>query len=253
MRFKRFIPLILPLFIWIIGQTFLRLPALFYSSLALGALMIVLSVRYLAGRHKPDWPLLAIAPALFFLSISGYIAIIIGNFWVQALLLLIVWFLFAYCKNLYYYFTRPESESVYEDKLDNLLIAGSFMSVFAAATTLFSLPIFINWSIWLTLPIIAVFIGLMFIQFLPLKKMKSAPASGLILISVLGLAELTWGLSLLPLKFHLLGLFLAIAYYLALFIVRLHLRGALNRRVLKVPLLLSALAFIILFLTARWL
>jgi len=253
MSFKRFIPVIVPLLIWFIGQAFWRLSNLFYSALAVGALIIILSVRYLAGRHKPDWPLLAISPALFFLSVSCYIAIIIGNFWVQTLFILIAWFLFVYLRNLYYYFTRQESESIYEDKLDNLLIAGSFLSVFAAATTLFSLPIFINWSIWATIPIIAAFIWLMFVQFLPLKKMKSLPAQGLMLASVLGLAELAWGLSLLPLRFHLLGLFLAIAYYLALFIIRLHLRGALNRRVLKVPLILSALAFIILFLTARWL
>ncbi len=252
MKYKRLIPLIVPLLIWISGQLFLRWSGLFYSVLALGALVIILSVKYLAGRERSDWPLLAIAPILFFLNFSGYIAIIIGSFWVQLLLILIAWFLFVYLKNLYYYFTRKESESFFENKLDNLLIASGFLSVFAAATVLFSLPIFIAWPIWATVLILAAIIWLLFIQFMPLKKIRPEQAKVLILISVLGLTELAWGLSLLPLKFHLLGLFLAISYYLALSIIRLHLRGALNRRVLKLPLILSAIAFILLFLTARW-
>jgi len=258
MKYRRLIPLIVSLLIWVSGQLFLRWPGLFYSVLALGALLIMLSVRYLAGHKKPGWPLLAIAPVLFFLNFSCYIAIISGRFWIQFLLILIAWFLFAYLKNLYYYFTSKESESLeseslFADKLDNLLIAGGFLSVFAAATVLFSLPIFITWPVWATVLILAAVIWLLFIQFMPLKKIKPEQAKVLILISVLGLAELAWGLSLLPLQFHLLGLFLAISYYLALFIIRLHLRGALNRRVLKLPLIFSALAFILLFLTAHWL
>jgi hypothetical protein len=253
MEYKRLIPVIIPLVIWTIGQMFLRLPSLFYCALAIGVLIIVLGVRLLAGKGKHDWPLLAIAPVIFFLVFSCYLAIIIGNFWIQALLILIAWFLFNYFRNLYYYLTHKELEIIYENKLDNLLIASSFLTVFAAATTLFSLPEFINWPIWATILIIAAVIFLLFVQFKALKKIKSGSAQALAVIGVLCLAELAWGLSLLPLKFHLLGLFLAIAYYLILFIIRLHLRGALNRRVLRVPLILSAVAFIVLFLTARWL
>ena len=253
MKYKRIIPVIVPLLIWLLGELFLRRPSLFYSALALSVLIIVLSVKYLAGRTKNDWPLLAIAPVLFVLTFFCYIAIISGLFWIQALLLLIVWFLFIYLKNLYYYFTHKESESLFEDKLDNLLIVSGFLSVFAAATTLFSLSIFIPWPVWATILILAVVIWLLFIQAMPFKKIHPERAKVLVLISVLGLAELAWGLSLLPLKFHLLGLFLAIGYYLALFIIRLHLRGTLNRRTLKLPFILGALAFLVLFLTARWL
>jgi hypothetical protein len=253
MEYKRLIPVIIPLIIWVIGQIFLRWTSLFYCALATGALVIVLGVRLLAGKGKHDWPFMAIAPVIFFLVFSCYVAILIGNFWIQALLILVAWFLFNYFRNLYYYLTHKELEIIYENKLDNLLIASSFLTVFAAATTLFSLPEFINWPIWATILIIAAIIFLLFVQFKALKKIKSGSAQVLAFIGVLCLAELTWGLSLLPLKFHLLGLFLAIAYYLILFIIRLHLRGALNRQVLRVPLILSAVAFIVLFLTARWL
>ena len=239
--------------IWLFGQIFLRRPDLFYSALALGALIIVLSVRHLAGVEKRDWLLLAIAPILFFLNFAFYISIIIMSFWVQALLILIAWFLFVYLKNLYYYFVHQESKPVFEDKLDNLLIVGSFLSVFAAATVLFSLPIFITWPVWATVLILAVIVGLSFLQFMPLNKMKPEQAKILIIVSVIALAELAWGLSLLPLRFHLLGLFLAVGYYLTLTIIRLHLRGALNREALKLPLILAAIAFITLFITARWL
>ncbi len=253
MTYKRLTPLVIPLVIWIFGQLYLHWSGLFYSALASGALLIVLSVKYLAGREKQDWPLLAIAPLLFFLNFSVYASIIIGSFWVQAILVLVAWFLFVYFKNLYYYFAHKESESIFEDKLDNLLIVSGFLSIFSVTTVLFSLPIFINWPTWATILILAAEICLLFLQFMPLKKMKPEQAKVLILVSIVGLVELAWGLSLLPLKFHLLGLFLAISYYLALTIIRAHLRGTLNRRVLKLPIILSALAFIILFLTARWL
>ena len=252
MQYKRLIPLLVPLIIWIFSQAFLRWPSLFYSALAIGLLIIVLSVRLLAGKER-DWPLLAIAPTLFFLNFSLYLAIIIGSFWIQAILVLIAWFLFVYLKNLYYYFTHKESELIFEDKLDNLLIVSGFLSVFAASTVLFSLPNFITWPVWATLLILAAVIWLLFIQFMPLKKINPEKAKVLTLVSIFGLAQIAWGLSLLPLKFHILGLFLAISYYLALTIVRLHLRGALNRRALKLPLILSATAFILLLLTARWL
>ena len=253
MDYKRSIPLVTPLLVWISCQLVLRWPTLSYSVLAVGALAIVLSVRYLSERGKHDWPLLAIAPTIFFVDFACYAAIIIGNFWVQSILLLIAWFLFVYLKNLYYYSTHKESESIFEDKLDNLLIVGGFLSTFAAATVLFSLPIFITWPVWATILILAAQIGLSFIQFLPLKKMNPEQAKVLIAANILGLSELAWGLSFLPLKFHLLGLFLAISYYLALFITRQHLRGSLSRKSLKLPLILSAIAFVILFLTARWL
>lgn len=253
MNYKRIIPVVVPLLIWLSGQIFLLHAELFYSIMALGALIIVLSVKYLAGREKHDWPLFAIAPLLFFLNFSCYITIIIGRFWVQALLILIVWFLFVYLKNLYYYSTHKESEAIFEDKLDNLLIVSGFLSVFSASTVLFSLPIFITWPTWATILILAASFWLLFLQFMPLKKIRPEQAKVLILVSVIGLSELALGLSLLPLKFHLLGLFMAISYYLTLTIVRLHLRGSLNRRALKLPLILAGIAFLILFLTARWL
>lgn len=253
MNYKRAIPLVVPLIIWLMSQSFLRWSHIYYSVLTVGALIIVLSVKYLTDRDNHDWPLLAIAPFLFFLTFSSYVSILIGSFWVQLILALIAWFQFAYLKNIYYYFAHPESKSIFEDKLDNLLIVSGFLSVFAAATVLFSLPIFINWPVWATVSILAVLISLLFVQFRPFKKIMPAKAKVLIIISVLSLVEFAWGLSFLPLRFHLLGLCLAITYYLALFIVRLHLRGDLNRRVLKLPLILAALAFILLFVTARWL
>ena len=65
-------------------------------------------------------------------------------------------------------------------------------------------------------------------------------------------AFLTKG-SIAPWQINILALFLAIAYYLSLIIIRLKARGGLNRRAVRLPLILSALAIFLLFLTARWL
>lgn len=258
MKYKRFIPLITPLLIWFLSQAFLLKPGFFYSALAFGTLIIIFSVKLIASREgNKNWPPFIIAPLLFFLSFSTYITIIVSHFWIQVIFLLIVWFLFTYLKHLYYYWTRssPEYESKLEQgvKLDNLLITGGFLTAFATAGVLFGLSAFLNWPLGLMLPVFVLIIWLLFIQFLPLKKISWRQTGGLLTINVLILTEFAWVFSLLPLNFNILALFLAIAYYLTLIVVRLNWSGGLNRRALKFPLILSAIVIILLLLTARWL
>jgi hypothetical protein len=254
MKYQRFIPLITSLLIWLLSELFLTQAKLFYITLAVGGLLIIFSVKLIVGRQPLFWPSVIIAPLLFFVAWTSYAAIIIGNFWIQLIFLLVVWFIFAYLRNLYYYAAALSATepSVWSVKFDNLLIAGSFLTSFAAAAVLLDLPAFVNWPWFVMLPVWALVVGLLLIQFQPFKP-GQWPVGGLLILSVLALTELAGVFSLLPLNFNILALFLAIAYYLSLIIIRLKARGGLNRRAVRLPLILSALAIFLLFLTARWL
>ena len=253
MKYQRAIPVLAPLLIFLLSESFLGWPKLFYISLTLGGLLIILGVKYIIGRGPLFWPSFIIAPLLFFWSWSVYAAMIVGNFWIQMIFLMIFCFLFSYLRTLYYYVAPRPGQPAEGEKFDNLLISGGFLTAFAAAAVLLDLPAFLNWPLYIMLPLWALLIWLLLIQFRPFKVGPSWPAGALTTLSVLALTELAGVISLLPLNFNILALFLAVAYYLCLMVIRLQARGNLNRRALQLPLILSALAILLLFLTARWL
>lgn len=257
MKYKRFIPLVSPLIIWFLDQAFLFSPVFFYSALALGSLVAVLSVKLLVGHNKKrDWPLFIIPPLLFFLSFSAYATIIVSRFWIQLIFLLVAWFSYSYLKYLYYWAGNsiaPENIFELEKKLDNLLQVGGFLIVYALAGVLFGLSAFLSWSPEFMLPVFAAAVLLLFWQFLPFKKISWRQTQIILVLNVLVLTEFAWVLSLFPLDFNILALFAALACYLALTIVHAYWRGNLNRQVLKTPIILSVIIIIFSLLTSRWL
>ncbi len=252
MNYKHLVPVITPLCLWFLSQAFLLWPTFFYAAVALGVLLIVLSIRLLAAETKVmTWPLLIAPLLLFFFSFSVYASLLMSRFWVEVVFVLNVWFAYAYLKNLYYYLVRHEEKRV--EKLTNLMLAGTWLTIFAAAATLYDLPEFIDWPFLVLLLIFMVMTGFLWFGFWPLTKIKfrtAAPVQG---VSWLVLGALTWLVSLLPLNYNVLGFLTAIIAYFLLELNRAHWRGDLNRRTLKAPLILSAILIIILLLTARWL
>lgn len=238
-----------------LSQAYLSNPELFYSSLAVGALLIVLSVRHISYKEHHNWLLFVIAPVLFFLSLASYVAIIISAFWIKVIFLATASYLFLYFKNLYYYFNSPDAEVVEKRgaSLDNLFIAGGFLTLFATAAVWFGLPAFLNWSPSATLPVLALVILLLFVQFSLFSPNQSRPLGPTAFLIVLLLTQIAWGLSLLPLNFNILALFMSINYYFGLTVLRLKWSGSLNRRAIQLPLILSGVAMFFLFITSRWL
>jgi len=254
MKYQRLLPLLTPFLIWLLSQGFLLEPRFFYSSLALGVLLIILSIRYLVPKDQGFWLPFIIPPILLFISFAAYTAIIVGNFWIQLIDILLVWFLFSYLRNLYYYLAGGDAQPQWADRLDNLLMSSGFLTAFAAAAFLFDLSAFITWPIYFLLPALALLGGLLFWQFRLLPKPKNPLAAmWLPALSVLVLTELSLVFALLPLNFNILALFFAIFYYLGLVIIRLAESGNLRRRTIKLPLILGTAIILALLLTARWL
>lgn len=255
MRYKRYIILITPIVIWLLSWAYLMRADLFYYVLASGAFLILISVKLVDYSRRNNWPLFAITPVLLFLSLALYSAIIISSFWIKAIFFVSAAFLFVYFKHLYYFFNSNDFEEAERraGNLDNLIIAAGFLISFSVSAVWFGLPAFLNWPPVYTLPILATVILLLFVQFSFFSPNKSRPLGLTAFLIVLGLIEVAWALSLLPLNFNILGLFMSIYYYFGLTALRLKWSGSLNRESVKLPLALSAAVIFLLFITARWL
>lgn len=252
MKKQSFYLIFTPFLIWLLSELYVFEPSLFFVSISSSFLILAFVIRKLAIKNtKIFWPLLILAPALFYFSFSFYSAIIVSKFWIQVIFLLNAWFIHAYLKNIYYYFSfgAPEREL----KLNKLLLSGSFLSCFALAATLYGLPIFLNWSFAFLLLIFILFSLLEFSQFLIFSKNIDKNQKFFLGINVLILGELAGVIFFLPLNFNILGLMVAIIFYLLILFNNWRLENMFYFKNLKWPLVISGVIFIIILLSARWL
>jgi|GEM_PF-3409092 len=238
--------------LYLLNQLFLFLPALFYSSLAIGALLIILLARRLITPfRKHGWLVWLICPLLFWLSVSLYTTIITSYFFIQLIFLCIAWFIFSYFTTLSKY--QIDNNQDLHRKFDSLILSGGFLICAASGASLYGLSAFISWPTSLLLLLFLPIAILLFFQFAPLKKNFWSENKFLLPIVVLVLMELAIVLSFLPLNFNLLGFCLALGYYFLLTVMRFRWQDRLERRYLKGIIILSIIIVFILFFSARWL
>ena len=240
------------LIVLILNEVFIFEPNFFFISVSINSLIISLYIKSIIKKNSSKfWPLFIITPVLFYLGFSFYSAIIVGSVWIQLTQLLIVWFLFSYLHNIYYYhsFGAPERES----KLRRLLLSGSFLSAFAFAATIYALPIFLSWPSGLLLILFSIISFLLFGQFLIFAKNIDKEKKMFLGINVLVLTELAGVFFLLPLNYNILGLLLAIIFYVLVLFDEWREEGRLIWKDLRWPIFISAFIFIIILLSARWL
>lgn len=252
MKKKQILIIFTVILLLILNQAFLFLPALFYSSLTIGTLLIVLLTRSIVQPFRRNgWLVWIIAPILFWLSVSLYSTIIVGYFWIQILFLVIAWFIYSYFINLYHYL--PDRTLELNRKFDSIVLSGGVLICAASGASLYGLSSFITFSTTFLLLFFLPIALLLFVQFMPLRKNFWSENKFLLPINVLILLELAFVLSFLPLNFNLLGFCLALGYYFLLTIMRLRWQGKLDRRSLRGLIILSISIVFILFMSARWL
>ncbi len=248
---SRKIIFITPIVLWLLSQLFLLKPQLFYVSITLGALLLAFSIKGIEKNKKDrNWSLFFFFPAIFFLGASLYVALIPNYFWIQFILLLSNWFIFSYFRNIYYLFNYNAPERI--EKLDSLMTIAGFFAIFTLAASMYGLPTFLGWNFW---PLWVVFIILsapLFFKFFILGSLKIQKSWPIFLAAIFILAELSLALYLLPLSFNVLGLFVAIFFYLLLLALRLALRKDFSVKTLLMPFTFSVILIIILLLTSRW-
>lgn len=250
--FKRRISVLLvPTALWLLGQIFLFRPNLFFISVSLGVLIMALAVKGLSiGKHKSDWPMFFYFPALMFISASLYETLIPNHYWVQVLFLLMAFLIFSYLKNLYYFMRYEAPERA--GKIDSISLAGSVLAFFFLSASIYGLPTFLGWSFWPLLAACSVLIFLLTCQPFVIGYINIKTNWPFFLAVNLILIQILAALYLLPLRFSVLGLLAAFAFYLSLLVLRSVLRGNFSGRLLRFPLISGLVIAVIVLVTARW-
>lgn len=243
---------LLPLALLALGELYILFnPQLFFVSLSLGVLIIALSARGLALKNSTlDWPLFLYFPLILFISSSLYGTLIANPYLIQGLLLINVLFVYIYFNNLYYFFRYKAPDRI--DKLDTFLMTGSVLSVFFAGATAYALPVFLGWSFWPLLFILSALTLPLFFQPFILGSLNLKNNRPFFISALIIFTQVAGAIYLFPFSFNVLGLMLAIVFYVLFIILRLHIRGRLSAKLLRLPLISSLIIIIMLLLTTRW-
>ncbi len=241
-----------PVLLWFLNELYIFEPSLFFVSLSFSLLILAFFIRLLITKNSKEfWPQYIVSPVLFYFSFSFYSAMIVNQFLIQVIFALNAWFIFSYLKNIYYFlaFGAPEREH----KLHRLLLSGAFLSVFALASTIYALPIFLNWSFINLLFIFVLFSLAAFGQFLIFSKNADTAQKIFLGVNTLVLSEFAGIVFLLPLNYNILGLLVAIVFYLLILFNNWRIEDRFNFKNLRWPITIASLIFIIILLSARWL
>ncbi len=252
MSYNRFLPLIVPVLSFLYLEIYYNFPRMIYVAIILLLLLFFFTARQFiaAGKKHEKWWSLIILPSLFTVGLIGYTTLIYKPWVSQALILFNVVFLYLYFRSLYYFVVKEELYK--KGDLENFSAYGNFLSFYFIASTVFGFQIFLNISTWKLMLVIVATVALIVYQVSWANKIDKKVGAFYILISCLILTELAWSISFLTLSYYILGLILAVAYYILIGLIRFYLLGKFDKKIVKLYLIYGFLSILIVLLTARW-
>ena len=253
MKLNRFLPLFIPLAVFLFLELFYFKPEMIYVAIVFVVLLFLFTLRQfirVSGKEEGVWNFI-ILPFSFTISLIIFAVMVPSRLIVQLLFFLDLFFLYIYFKHVYYYLVKSSFYKKYA--LENISAYGNFLVVFLFFSSVYGLQSFLNISVWILMIAVVVVSVMVVYQVVWINKIDLRRGSFYVILSSLVLLEAAWALSFLPLSFYLLGLILAICYYMLVGIIRFHLIGNLNRRLVKLYLASGLAAILLILLTAKWL
>lgn len=249
---NRFLPLLIPLFVFLLQETYFFYPRLIYVTAALAILLIFFVVWQFGRASKIDkqWWNYLILPVMTSNAVMAYSVFISHKSIIQLLFIFNLVFLYLYLRHVYYYLLNP---LVYKDhSLENISSYINWLAFFFLSATFYGLAFFLNLPIsWLVLAMIGATVLLVY-QIIWVNKIELPVGWPYILISCLILTELFWSISFLPFNYNIAGLSLAICYYIIIGLVKNHLFNKLDAAKIKMYLILGLISLFLILFTARW-
>ncbi|MDD4332884.1 MAG: hypothetical protein PHT51_02120 [Patescibacteria group bacterium] len=248
----RLLTLLAPIVTLAIFEIFIFFPKSFYYLLILLILIIVYIIRQFAAfsENKKIWLGYFIFPNLFIISSALYLILITSNLVIQLIVFAAAGFVYLYLKHLYFIIIKKED--YFPDVFKNISAFGNFLLAFYFFSFIFGLQSFLNTPTWLlaliSLPIIFLIIN----EDFKINAIAFKPNLFYILINTLILSELLWSLSFLPQNYNVIGLVLAISYYLLINLTKLRIEKNLNTSNLKKYLIFGFVCILLIILTSRW-
>ena len=251
MNKKRVIPLILPFILLVLSESFLLFPSLFFINISFGLIFIMLSLKYLSNNNEEKfWPSYLVLPAFLWLGFSSYVYLSSNGILIQAFLLIMVFLMFTYFKNIYYYLFAKKSEK--EKNLDNYDFNYSFLIIFTLYSSIYTLPQFINIPFVYVFAFMTLVLFLLFWQNVLFLKLDNRVKVFISLIAAALLSQLSWVLYLLPLKPSISAFTLSLFFYFLTTLIRLNTKGDLNRKTIKWPLFFTIILLLLVLFSASW-
>jgi hypothetical protein len=256
MRKNRYLALFVPLAAGIMLELWYYLPSAIYVVTAITIIVFLGAVRQLlhSGSKRERWWNLSILPVVFTLSIVLF-SVIVPKSIVQPLFFIDVVFLYFYFRTVYYHlhFNSPAANKHHGESLRNLSVYGNFLAAYFMSSSTYGLQAFLGVEVWLLTLIIFVFFELVVHQIFWASQIDWRRGLLFILLTGFILAEVSWAVSFLTLSYYILGLILAVCYYMIIGLARIYLSGSLDARTVKKYLFLGFFSLTIVMLSSRWL
>jgi len=252
MRINRWLPLIIPLIILILFQLYFIFPKIIYIVLILMNLAIFFTTWQFSKASQVDkkWWNFFILPSVMSSMILIYTLFLDNKTIIQVIFLINALLVYFYFRYVYFYLIKPVAYEVFS--IENISSYGNFLTFFLLASIIYGLQSFLDISIWLLELVIAALSILILYQYFWANKIDLKKGMLYILIDCFILIELSWSISFLPLNFNILGLSLAICYYMLTGIIGSYLLDKLDSKKLRIYLSLGLISQAIILFTARW-
>ena len=240
---------------WILLESFVIWPKLFYVILLLLNIVLVMTVYFLL--HKADlgrsWWNFWILPFLVLNSVVAYAILIPQDIWfnklfIQALFALVIGFNFSYFKNIYdsvFHSDQPNS-------LPNISANFSFLSWFFMLAAVYGLQLFLDLSYWVLIIILIILSLLTTYQYLWINNLRGRENYIFVFLSTFIVSQLAWSVYFLPFDYNSLGIIMALVYYVFLNLVRLYLSHSWNKKNLQSLLVFAGTIMLLVLLTLKW-
>ncbi|MCK4540393.1 hypothetical protein KAU09_04530 [Candidatus Parcubacteria bacterium] len=252
MRLNRYLPLATPFLALIFLEFYSFNAGIIYIMLVFLFFLFFFTIRQLiveSGKNENVWNY-CILPFLFLSSGVMFSTLMPHGYLVQILIIIIFLFLNFYFRSIYEFLLKPNNYK--KDSLENFSSYGNFLALYFFASSVYGFQSFLGIDVWSIMFFLLLVIILIVYQVFWANKILTKANLLYIIILPLVYIELAWSISFLTLSFYILGMILAVSYYIGIGIVRFYLIGKLDAQIIKMYLIFGFFSILTVILTARW-
>ena len=252
MRYNRLLPIIIPLFILCNSEVFFYFPKMIYVIAVLNTLIYFFVIRQFirASKRKESWVNFLILPVLFLIG-SMFFSSMVSNKWlVQLLFVINAGFAYLYFRTVYCFLI--DVKKYHADRLENISSYGNFLGFYFIASAIYGLQTFLNINTWILMIVLLLAILIIIYQVFWANRIDVNARLFYMLIISLVLVEMAWAASFMTLSFYILGLVLAVCYYMIIGLTRFYLLNTLTRSIIKSYLIFGFSSILLVLLTSNW-
>lgn len=256
MKINRFLPILVPLFSFFLFQILFFWGKMIFIVLVLLNLLYLFTIRQfvLQSGFKDKWYNIIIWPFCFLLGTVIFCVLIprslFGDLLIQFIFLINSFFSYYYFKAIYLFLIKARGEK--SQTLQNLSSYGLFLACYFFVSGIYGLQVFLNIKTAYLMLAVLLFLSLIVYQVFWSNKIDYKKNFHFLLIVILVLVELCWAVSFLTLSFYILGMVVAVSYYILIGMLRFYLTGKLNARLVRIYLIFGFSSIAIVLFTSRW-